>query len=164
MEGDGVRCPQHGEHEWRLRAVEETVKEIPDIKERMTSAEASSKSAHHRLDSQEEQTRAIVKMGVAVEQMAKETKETIALLKEHDGRLYDLERVPGEAVLKSIEGLATRIEALEKAPGEEALGYARLAKKKVVDLLTAAAVGAVLTLFGLLALAPKLIVLAGRTP
>ncbi len=161
MAGEDFKCPQHGEHEWRLRAVEEAIKELPDIKERMTAAEASGKSAHHRLDSQEEQTRAIVKMGVAVEQMAKETKETIALLKEHDGRLYDLERVPGEAVLKSIEGLATRVETLEKAPGEEALSYARQAKRKAVDMLTAAAVGALLALFGLLAVAPELITLAG---
>lgn len=77
----------------------EIVKSISQVRERVTINEQSTKSAHHRLDSQEEQTRAIVKMSTSIEYMAKQVESMLELLKEHDGRLDELERAPGQNVL-----------------------------------------------------------------
>ncbi|MBN2796241.1 MAG: hypothetical protein JXR88_12595 [Clostridia bacterium] len=75
------------------------VKGIAEVRDRIIIAEQSSKSAHRRLDSQEEQTKAIIKMSTSIEYMAKQVESMLELLKEHDGRLDKLEKAPGDHVL-----------------------------------------------------------------
>ncbi len=77
----------------------EIVKGISEIKQRITIVEQSTKSAHHRLDSQEEQTKAIIKMSTSIEYMARQVEDMLVLLKEHDGRLDKLERAPGDSLI-----------------------------------------------------------------
>lgn len=77
----------------------ELAKSVSELREKTTAIDQSVKSAHHRLDSQEEQTKAIVKMSTSIEYMAKQVEDTLVLLKEHDGRLNKLERAPGDNVL-----------------------------------------------------------------
>lgn len=77
----------------------EIVNAMANMRERIVQTEQSAKSAHHRLDRQEEQTQAIVKMSNSVEYMARQVEETIGILKEHDGRLDKLEKAPGDAMV-----------------------------------------------------------------
>ena len=84
----------------------EIVKAIQDLRERVVSVEESTKSAHHRLTSQEEQTKAIYELAYEVkafgkqqEQIIKQQGEMLSLMKEHDGRLDKLERAPGDSLL-----------------------------------------------------------------
>ncbi|MDF2841293.1 MAG: hypothetical protein K0Q99_2065 [Clostridia bacterium] len=103
-------CQQHLEHNYRFEALENNIKDMQhnentllqnqfDIKERITKVEAASKSAHHRLDNMEEQTKAIIKMSISIEYMAKQVEEMLMLYKEHDGRLDKLEQAPGAAII-----------------------------------------------------------------
>jgi len=77
----------------------ETEKEIRQIRERITVAEQAIKSANHRLDTQEEETKAIIKLSGNIEYMAKQVEDMLVLLKEHDGRLEKLEKAPGDKML-----------------------------------------------------------------
>lgn len=77
----------------------EIVKGLTEIRERITIVEQSSKSAHHRLDSQDEQTKAIIKMSSSVEYMARQVEDMVGILKEHDGRLDRLEKAPGDTMI-----------------------------------------------------------------
>lgn len=93
-------------HEMTLKNIEtlqgnqkDIIKDITTIRERIVIVEQSTRSSHHRLDSQEQQTKAIVKMSASVEYMAKQVEETLCLIKEHDGRLDILERAPGNSIL-----------------------------------------------------------------
>ncbi|MDF2520833.1 MAG: hypothetical protein K0R84_1461 [Clostridia bacterium] len=103
-------CQQHLEHSYRLETLEKSVEDMQndestllqnqyDMKERITKVEEASKSAHHRLDNMEEQTKAIIKMGISIEYMAKQVEEILLLYKEHDGRLDKLEQAPGAALI-----------------------------------------------------------------
>ncbi len=76
-----------------MKSIEQSV---GSVKERVVVVEQSSKSAHHRLDSQEEQTKAIIKMATNIEYMARQIEDMLYLLKQHDDRLDKLERAPGE--------------------------------------------------------------------
>ncbi|WP_353106278.1 hypothetical protein [Acetoanaerobium noterae] len=75
------------------------VKSINTINERMVAVEQSTKSAHHRLDFQDEQTKAILDISGNIKYMAKQVEETVGILKEHDGRLDKLEKAPGDALI-----------------------------------------------------------------
>jgi uncharacterized protein (DUF3084 family) len=103
-------CQQHSEHNYRFENLEKNIKELQhnettliqnqyDMKERITRIEQSNKSAHHRLDNMEDQTKAIVKMSSSIEYMAKQVEEMLILYKEHDGRLDKLEQAPGTALI-----------------------------------------------------------------
>ena len=92
------------EHEYRLEKIEERLEKIEecqtDMKIQAKEFEQSSKSAHKRLDSIEEQTKAIYKLSTAVEQMTEQVKENIVMNKEHSSRLDSLEKAPGELLKK----------------------------------------------------------------
>ena len=76
----------------------EIVSGLSETKERVALTEASTKSAHHRLDAMEKQTEAIIRMSVSVETMAQKMQEMINYFKDHDGRLDKLEQAPAQAV------------------------------------------------------------------
>lgn len=103
-------CQKHAGHEARMDMTDEAIKDVQcnireivkgqhEIRERVVAIDQSSKSAHHRLDSQAEQTKAIARMGMAVEHMAEQVKEAVELLKDHDMRLDKLERAPGDLLI-----------------------------------------------------------------
>ena len=77
----------------------EIIKSMNAFSERIVAVEQSAKSAHRRLQSQDEQTKAIVEMSSSVKYMAKQVEETVNILKEHDGRLDKLEKAPGDAMI-----------------------------------------------------------------
>lgn len=77
----------------------EIVTSIANLRERTIEAEQSTRSAHHRLNSQEEQTKAIIKMSSSVEYMARQVEDMVGILKEHDGRLDKLEKAPGDTMI-----------------------------------------------------------------
>lgn len=77
----------------------EIVTTIANLRERIVEVEQSTRSAHHRLNSQEEQTKAIIKMSSSVEYMARQVEDMVGILKEHDGRLDELEKAPGDTMI-----------------------------------------------------------------
>lgn len=97
----GTKCDTH---EFRLNDLTARMEKIEecqsDMKLKSEKLEASTKSAHYRLDNMEEQTKAILKLGVAVEQMTFEIKEIIESYKEHENRLDKLEKAPADTVMK----------------------------------------------------------------
>lgn len=80
--------------------------ELGDVRERVAIAEQSTKSAHHRLDSMEEQTKAVIRLAVSVENMSSKMEDMIAIHKDHDGRISDLEKQPGDVALKRNHWIA----------------------------------------------------------
>ncbi len=144
MAGDTYKCPNHEAHEWRLRAIEEILKDMPELRDRVMAVEQSSKSAHHRLDGTEKLTNAVMELTLSVKDIAHEVSESVKALNDH-----------GEKIGKQ----ELRIEKLEKAPGDELLDLSKQAKKRTVDLVVAAVVGAVIML---LTLAPQLAALAQK--
>lgn len=91
-------------HEFRLGSLEKRTDKLEEyqgeLREKAIEFENSAKSAHFRLDNMEEQTKAILKLGLAVEQMTFEIKEVIESYKEHENRLDKLEKVPADTVMK----------------------------------------------------------------
>ena len=91
-------------HEFRLGSLEKRTDKLEecqgDLKEKAVEFENSAKSAHFRLDNMEEQTKAILKLGIAVEQMTSEIKGVIENFKEHENRLDKLEQAPADTVMK----------------------------------------------------------------
>ena len=91
-------------HEFRINDLTSRTEKIEecqsDMKLKSEKLEASTKSAHYRLDNMEEQTKAILKLGVAVEQMTSEIKQIIESFKEHENRLDKLEKAPADTVMK----------------------------------------------------------------
>lgn len=100
--GEGV-CQIHEMTMKQFEQFQEIQKEfadrLSDAKDRIIIVEQSSKSAHLRLNSQEEQTKAIIKMSSSIEYMAKQVESMLELLKEHDDRLDRLEKAPGDHLL-----------------------------------------------------------------
>lgn len=88
------------EHEYRLNKLDEQVTKLTEcsnnLKLKTEKIDESNKSAHLRLNEMKEQTNAILKLGIAVEQMTAEIKEILIDHKEHEKRLTILERAPGE--------------------------------------------------------------------
>ncbi len=80
------------------RTVADLERTVGTVKERVVVVEQSTKSAHHRLDSQEEQTKAIIKMATNIEYMARQIEDMLLLIKQHDARIDELERGPAEQV------------------------------------------------------------------
>ncbi|MGX8797242.1 hypothetical protein ACR6HW_14325 [Fusibacter sp. JL298sf-3] len=81
------------------RTVADLERVVGTVKERVVVVEQSTKSAHHRLDSQEEQTKAIIKMATNIEYMARQIEDMLYLLKQHDERLDAIEKRPGNALI-----------------------------------------------------------------
>lgn len=103
MDREHAGCPLHEEMKEQQKELLENdrrlAESLSDIKERVVKNLEYGKSAHRRLDSQEEQTKAIVKMSTSIEYMARQVEDMLVLLKEHDGRLDKLERAPGDSIL-----------------------------------------------------------------
>ncbi|BEP28826.1 hypothetical protein [Helicovermis profundi] len=77
----------------------EIVKSISEIKERIIITEESTKSAHRKLNSQEEQTKTIIKMSTSIEYIAKQIEDALGAIKVHDGKFVTLEKAPGDNIL-----------------------------------------------------------------
>lgn len=131
-------CQMHAAHEARMDGFDETVKDVhqnlreivkgqAEIRERLVRAENNLESVGGRISQQEEYTKAVTRMSISIEHMAEQVKEAICLLKDHDGRIADLERVPNEEIKTLLETTAQRVEKLERAPGELLLSWGKLA-------------------------------------
>lgn len=131
-------CQMHGAHEARMDGFDETVKDIhrnireivkgqTDVRERLVKTENNIETICGRIAQQEEHTKAVTRMSISIEHMAEQVKEAISLLKDHDGRIADLERVPNEEIKTLLETTAQRVEKLERAPGELLLSWSKLA-------------------------------------
>lgn len=105
-------CSQHAAHMQRFSNIEEKGKEYninllelvkgqTELRERMTAAEQSTRSAHHRLDSQEEQTKAIYQLAYEVKGFGEKQTEILNLLTNHDERLDKIEQAPGNTAINA---------------------------------------------------------------
>lgn len=83
--------------------------ELGSVKERVVAAEQSTRSAHHRLDSQEEQTKAIYELAHEVKTVIAQQSEILSLLQKHDGRLDNLEKKPGNSALQAWKWVLTAV-------------------------------------------------------
>jgi len=133
-----LKCIDRREHEWRIRAAEEAVKELPDIKERIRSTEESTKSAHHRLDDMKALTTAVFELAKEIRGIASGMTELLSRQEKH-----------GEELEKHSE----KINTLENAPGRELVETSKLAKNKMIEMAVSAVFGAVIVL---IALSPQL--------
>ena len=104
------------EHTYRLEKLDNKVEELEkcshEMKIKLEKVDESTKSAHLRLNEIGEQTLAIYKLGVAVENMAEQFKEFTTSFKEHEDRIDKLEREPADnayKLLKTIGGYVLAI-------------------------------------------------------
>ena len=88
-------------------SIREIVKGQHEIRERVATVESSSKSAHHRLDSTEKLTDAIVTLAGEVKDVSKDTKAILERMEKqelrtekHDERIERLEDAPGMIAIK----------------------------------------------------------------
>ena len=111
------KCQEHSAHTEKLNHIERQLECVAQIAEKLTIVEQSTKTAHKRIDDVHEQTTAIVEMGTSIKMMAKQVQDMLEMLKNHQGRIEILERLPGEelkgywkvflfAVLGAIGGAA----------------------------------------------------------
>lgn len=88
------------EHTFRIETIEEKMKEgeksLIEHGKRIEKIDEASKSAHKRLNEIGEQTLAIYKLSVAVENMAEQFKDFTTNFKDHESRLDTLEREPAK--------------------------------------------------------------------
>ena len=88
------------EHTYRLKKLDDKVEELEkcsnEMKIKIEKINESTKSAHSRLNEIGEQTLAIYKLSVAVENMAEQFKEFAMNFKEHEERIDTLEKAPGK--------------------------------------------------------------------
>ena len=88
------------EHAYRLKKLDDKVEELDkysnEMKIKIEKIDESTKSAHSRLNEIGEQTLAIYKLSVAVENIAEQFKEFAMNFKEHEERLDTLEKAPGK--------------------------------------------------------------------
>lgn len=154
-------CQKHAAHEERMSGIDaaigdaqvnirELAKGQHEIRERLARDERDIETLQRVLRDQEAHTQAITKLGIATEHMAEQVKEAVSLLKDHDGRIHELERVPNEEIKCLIEDVKARVEALEKAPGDELIEIAKQSKRKAAEMATSAIVGALISAIALL--------------
>ena len=93
-----------------------TEAEIKEIWERLTSSEASIKSAHHRIDGLQETIKSIKDLAVSVAQIAIETKALREDSEKTNNRLASLENKPA----KRYEAIIT---VIITALGSGVIGY-----------------------------------------
>lgn len=88
------------EHSYRLKKLDENVDKLNKCSQenqiKIEKVDESVKSAHNRINEIGEQTLAIYKLSVAVENMAEQFKEVNNNFKDHENRIDSLERAPGE--------------------------------------------------------------------
>lgn len=123
------RCPKHAEHEVRLNHIENDIFEldsarenhtevISKISERLAIVDEAGKSAHKRLNSQEEQTKAMIETAAAVKVISSKIEELI----------------------ESIKHYGARIDVLERQPATDALEREKRAKQRTFDVIVTAIV------------------------
>jgi chromosome condensin MukBEF ATPase and DNA-binding subunit MukB len=67
-----------------------------DLEKKILITEQSMKSFYKRIDKVEEQTEAIVEMAHATKSMSEKVEKMVTLFENHDTRLDSLERAPGD--------------------------------------------------------------------
>lgn len=92
------------EHTFRLKNLDEDMKEVKnslvDYKVKLKGIDESTKSAHKRIDEIGEIPQTVLRISIAVENIAEEVKELTMGIKENqkeiNERLSNLEKAPGE--------------------------------------------------------------------
>jgi DNA repair ATPase RecN len=136
-EDDCKKCQHHEKNEYRLSTLETEVATYDanqtkiieghmKIIERLSKVEGSAASAHHRLDSMEAQTTAIVRLAMSVEHMSEKMDTILTHMSAQDERLNTQER---------------RIDTIERAPGSTALSYWKMFVAALVTGIAGVIVG-----------------------
>jgi len=76
----------------------DVVKGQHEIRERLTAVEASSKSAHHRLDDLQELTKGITDLAYQVKRATEHTEKILETLSNHDKEITDLKMKSGKSL------------------------------------------------------------------
>ena len=101
--------------------IKEMTKRINAGAERLVKTEESTKSAHHRLDTIEERTEAVIRLAVSVEHIANQNQEILNELKNQREEIIELKKKPVESVdEETIEKINGRLDELEKKDGRNA--------------------------------------------
>ena len=77
---------------------QEVVKGQHEIRERLSTVEASSKSAHHRLDDLQELTKGVADLAYQVKRATEHTEKILETLSAHDKKIIDLEMKSGKTL------------------------------------------------------------------
>ena len=77
---------------------QEIVKGQHEIRERLAEVIASAKSAHHRIDELGEHSKAVIRLAMSVEQIAKQNEQILAKLGTHDNEINDLKMKNGKSL------------------------------------------------------------------
>ena len=115
MEDTKTNCPNHADTKLQIKRVEEdlrlVVQEIATMKQNAVSLDASTKSAHKRLDDLipkvehlEQRSEEMLKLTLAIEKLAESIKSNNDALAEHDARLDNVERSAGNFMVKVAQG------------------------------------------------------------
>jgi len=112
------QCQNHTGHTEKMKMLEHDCIDIKantrlivagqhEIRERVAAVEASSKSAHHRLDSMEKLTESIITLAGEVREGSMNTRTILDRMERHDGaidthdqRIDKLENAPGIIAMK----------------------------------------------------------------
>lgn len=97
-----INCANHSGTIERLNALEREVDCIGDVRERVTTVENSSKSAHHRIDAFDKHIEAIILMSSSVTRLAEEVEKSNKLIKEID--------IKHDTVIQKLDTRMTNIE------------------------------------------------------
>ena len=124
-------CEQEKEHSYRLEKLDEKMEKEEEILiehgRRIDKIDESAKSAHKRIDEVGEIPKAVLKMSIAVENMAAEIKEIATSMKEHQDKINE------------------RVTVLENKPGVDAYKL----QKQIFGYVVAIVVAFVLGKFGI---------------
>lgn len=126
-----MSCEQEKEHSYRLEKLDEKMEKgeetLIEYGRKIDKIDESVKSAHKRIDEVGEIPKAVLKMSIAVENMAAEIKEIATSMKEHQDKINE------------------RVTVLENKPG----GDAYKLQKQIFGYVVAIAVAFVLGKFGI---------------
>ena len=120
-------CQDQKEHLYRINKIEESIEKTEEIQiehgKKIEKIDASTKSAHKRIDEIGEIPKAVLKMSIAVENMTTEIKEIATSMKEHQA---DINK---------------RVDLLEKQPAEKAYRLQKQILGYVLAILVAYTLG-----------------------
>lgn len=92
------KCDKHSAHEEKLIRIDKDIEDLHGLRDRVTIAEQSTKSAHNRLDNFADPTKAIINLGNSIENMAKDVKNMLKTTNKNEERIDDLEKAPAERI------------------------------------------------------------------
>lgn len=103
-----MNCAQEQEHTYRLEKLDEKVEKVEESiiesGKRMEKMDEAVKSAHKRIDEIGGIPNAVLKMSIAVENMAQQIKEIATSMKDHQEQINErvtvLEKQPAESAFK----------------------------------------------------------------